>query len=64
MIGRRNGKATVVIELLDQKNEQVAFSCGVEVLDTYLHKQAGQDLKKRVAVPFVITPDGKTIAGY
>jgi len=30
----------------------------------YLHKQAAQDLKKRAAVPFVITPDGKTIAGY
>jgi len=30
----------------------------------YLHKQAGQDLKKRAAVPFVITPDGETIAGY
>jgi hypothetical protein len=41
-----------------------AFSCGVEALDAYLHRQAGQDLKKRAAVPFVVTPDGKTIAGY
>src|SRR5208337_4892062 len=26
--------------------------------------QAGQDVKKRVAVAFVLTPDGKTVAGY
>jgi predicted GNAT family N-acyltransferase len=38
--------------------------CGVEALDAYLRKQAGQDLKKRAAVPFVITPNGKTIAGF
>jgi predicted GNAT family N-acyltransferase len=57
-------KPRFVIELLDQKHDRATLSCGVETLDTYLHKQAGQDLKKRVAVPFVITPDGKTIAGY
>ena len=45
-------------------HDRAAFSCGVEALDAYLHKQAGQDLKKRAAVPFVITPDGRTIAGY
>ncbi len=53
-----------VIEPLGPKHDRTAFSCGVEVLDTYLHKQAGQGFKKRAAVPFVITPDGKTIAGY
>jgi predicted GNAT family N-acyltransferase len=53
-----------VIEPLDPKHDRAAFSCGVQFLDVYLHKQAGQDLKKRVAVPFVITPDGSTIAGY
>ena len=53
-----------VIEPLGPKHDRAVFSCGVEALDAYLHKQAGQDLKKRAAVPFVITPDGKTIAGY
>ena len=52
------------IEPLGPKHDRAAFSCGVEILNAYLHKQAGQDLKKRVAVPFVITPDGTTIAGY
>jgi ribosomal protein S18 acetylase RimI-like enzyme len=53
-----------VVEPLDSRHDRAAFSCGVEALDAYVHKQAGQDLKKRAAVPFVITPDGKTIAGY
>jgi predicted GNAT family N-acyltransferase len=52
------------IEPLQSKHERTGFSSGVEALDVYLHKQAGQDLRRRAAVPFVITPDGKTIAGY
>jgi len=53
-----------VVEPLGPKHDRAAFSCGVEILDVYLHEQARQDLKKRAAVPFVITPDGTTIAGY
>jgi ribosomal protein S18 acetylase RimI-like enzyme len=53
-----------VIEPLGPKHDRATFSCGVQILDAYLHKQAGQDLKKRVAVPFVLTPDRSTIAGY
>lgn len=53
-----------VIEPLGAKHDRAAFSCGNDELDSYLHKQAGQDLKKRAAVPFVITPDHKTIAGF
>lgn len=53
-----------VIEPLGLQHDRAAFSCGVDALDTYLRKQAGQDLKKYAAVPFVITNDGKTIAGY
>ncbi|MHB8500720.1 MAG: hypothetical protein ACYDCG_12040 [Candidatus Acidiferrales bacterium] len=57
-------KPWFVVEPLGPKHDRAAFSCGVEILDAYLHKQAGQNLKKRAAVPFVITPDGTTIAGY
>jgi len=57
-------KPRFVVEPLGPKHDRAAFSCGVEILDAYLHKQAGRDLKKRVAVRFVITPDGTTIAGY
>lgn len=57
-------KPRFVVEPLGPKHDRATFSSGVEALDTYLQKQAGQDLKKGAAVPFVITPDGKTIAGY
>jgi GNAT superfamily N-acetyltransferase len=63
LAGQRE-KPRFVIEPLASKHDRAAFSCGVEALDTYLHTQAGQDFKKRAAVPFVITPDGQTIAGY
>jgi ribosomal protein S18 acetylase RimI-like enzyme len=53
-----------VIEPLGAGHDRAAFSCGNQQLDSYLQKQAGQDLKKRAAVPFVITPDHKTIAGF
>ncbi|HXN21347.1 MAG TPA: GNAT family N-acetyltransferase [Candidatus Dormibacteraeota bacterium] len=52
------------IEPLGDDHDRAAFSSGVEALDSYLHKQAGQDARKRAAVPFVATADGKTIAGY
>ena len=52
------------IEPLAAKHDRVAFSCGVDSLDIYLQKQAGQDFKKHAAVSFVLTPDGTEIAGY
>lgn len=52
------------IEPLSNSHNKADFSCGVEALDRYLHRQAGQDARKRVAAVFVVTPDGKTIAGY
>jgi GNAT superfamily N-acetyltransferase len=57
-------KPHFVVEPLSSRHDRAVFSCGVPALDTYLHRQAGQDLKKRAAVSFVITPDGRTIAGY
>jgi ribosomal protein S18 acetylase RimI-like enzyme len=52
------------IEPLGDTHDRAAFSCSVEALDRYLQKQAGQDVSKRVAAAFVITPDGTTIAGF
>jgi predicted GNAT family N-acyltransferase len=52
------------IEPLATQHDRAAFSCGVAALDRYLHRQATQDVKKHVAVVFVLTPDGKTIAGF
>lgn len=53
-----------MIEPLGPRHDRAAFSCGNQQLDSYLQRQAGQELKKRAAVPFVITPDQKTIAGF
>lgn len=54
----------LIIEPLGEQHDRAAFSCGVAALDSYLQKQATQDARRRVAVPFVATPDGKAIAGY
>ena len=51
-------------EPLGSKHNRAAFSCGVAALDRYLQKQAGQDVSKRVAAVFILTPDGVQIAGY
>lgn len=47
-----------------QKHDRTAFSCEQEPLVDYLRQQASQDVRKHVAAVFVLTPDGKTIAGY
>jgi ribosomal protein S18 acetylase RimI-like enzyme len=52
------------IEPLGDQHNRADFSCGVEALDRYLQKQAGQDASKHVAAVFVITPDGENIAGF
>jgi predicted GNAT family N-acyltransferase len=52
------------IEPLTKGHDRAAFSCGNEALDNYLKKQAGQDVAKRAAACFVLTPDSKTVAGF
>jgi len=52
------------VQPLGPHHDRAGFSCGVEPLDSYLKRQAGQDMKKRVAAVFVLSSDGKTIAGY
>jgi hypothetical protein len=40
------------------------FSCGTEALDSYLHKQANQDMKRHLSACFVLPGANKTIVGY
>jgi GNAT superfamily N-acetyltransferase len=47
-----------------KKHDRAAFACEHEALTTYIKQQASQDIKRSVAAVFVLTPDGKTIAGY
>jgi predicted GNAT family N-acyltransferase len=52
-------------EPLDKKlHNRAAFSCEHEGLNVYLKERASQEVQKRVAAVCVLTPDGKTIAGY
>lgn len=43
-----------ISELLTSKHKKSDFSCGNEILDNYLHKQANQDVKRKLSVCFVI----------
>lgn len=45
-------------------HDRGSFSCGVPELDQYLHTQAGQDAKRKVAAPFVLVDADGTVAGY
>jgi len=52
------------VEPLGPEHDRQSFSCGVPALDTYIREQAGQDAKRKLAAAFVLTDDGKSIAGY
>ncbi len=58
-------KPRLRFEPLDNKKyDRAAFSCEQDWLDRYLKERATQEIRKRVAAVYVLTPDGKTIAGY
>lgn len=52
-------------EVLNPKHKKKEFSCGKQILDNYLHRQANQDVKRKLSACFVIeeTKSG-LIQGY
>jgi hypothetical protein len=40
-------------ELLHAKHDRAGFSCGKPALDNYFHRQAGQDVKRKLSACFV-----------
>ena len=54
------------IETLSDRHDRADFSCGNASLDRYLKEQAGQDLRRVCAMPFVLAPkrDDSSILGY
>lgn len=50
--------------LLANTHEKDKFSCGKAMLDDYLHKQAKQDVKRKLSACFVLSNDDKEIKGY
>ena len=47
--------AKLIIEPLGSHHNRQNFSCGVDSLDSYLKKQAKQDVKRRIARVFIAT---------
>jgi predicted GNAT family N-acyltransferase len=57
----------LIIEPLDSsRHHRELFCCGQDSLDNYIRKQASQDLKKKVAIVFVLvdSPSTDVIAYY
>ena len=48
---------------LDSAHKKENFNCGKGLLDAYLHKQAKQDVKRRLSACFIL-PDENEIKGY
>lgn len=40
------------------------FNCGKDMLDSYIHKQASQDLKRRLSAVFAMVDDSRVIGYY
>lgn len=54
-----------VIEPLDSDHDRAGFSCGVEALDQYFHKQVMQDVRRRATACYVaVEGPGSKVAGY
>jgi len=54
----------VNVEPLGPSHDRAAFHSGVAELDRYLHHQASQDAKRKVAAPFVLIDSNGAILGY
>lgn len=52
------------VEPLSATHDRTGFHSGVPELDRYLLHQAGQDARRKVAVPFVLVDRTGAVAGY
>jgi GNAT superfamily N-acetyltransferase len=54
-----------VVARLDQSHDRSKFDCGVDSLNRYLLTQATQDLRRGLAVPYVVLlPPSNAVAAY
>lgn len=55
----------LVFEALENAHDKKAFSCGKKLLDNYLKKQAGQDVKRKLSACFIcVSKETNHIKGY
>ncbi|MDD9960725.1 MAG: GNAT family N-acetyltransferase [Gammaproteobacteria bacterium] len=52
-----NTPDALTIGPLERRHDRKAFSCGLPELDRYLARQAGQDIRRRIARVFVCTAE-------
>jgi predicted N-acetyltransferase YhbS len=57
-------KMNYLTSLLSAGHEKETFSCGNNLLDHYLHKQAKQDMKRMLSACFILPDDNRQIKGY
>jgi len=55
---------TSLTQILDQASDRKSFNCGKSSLDHYFHEQVGQDIRRKLAVCFVLSNKEKRIIGY
>jgi len=56
----------LVIAPMNAAHDRAGFHCNVDALDYYIHKQAGQDIRRRISRIFVsvLSDDPKEVMGY
>ncbi len=56
---------SAVFKLLNKSHHKKSFDCGIEPLNQYLKQRAGQELRRHLAFPYVMTFEGENdIKGY
>lgn len=54
-----------MMELLNKSHVREFFDCGIPLLNDYLKSRAGQDVKRKLAACYVLTPKGSNkVLGY
>lgn len=54
----------MISKVLEKSHNRKNFNCGIDELDNYLKQYANQDIKKRLAVCYVITDKKNDVIGY
>ncbi|MDD4192846.1 MAG: GNAT family N-acetyltransferase [Mangrovibacterium sp.] len=52
------------ISLLESSHNRTGFNCGKELLDHYIKQQAGQDVRRKLSVCFVLSNEDREVKGY
>jgi len=54
----------MISRILEKNHNRNQFTCGVEQLDNYLKEYANQDMRKRLAVCYVLTDSDNNVIAY